>query len=84
MPLDRVTVTHRFQKLLGRAGLPGRRFHDLRHGSASLLAARDVPARVAMELLGHTDIGTTLNIYTHVAPELARDAAERLNAALGG
>jgi integrase len=81
-PLDGVSVTHRFQKILERAGLPRYRFHDLRHGTASLLAARGVPARVAMELLGHSDIRTTLHIYTHVGPELARDAVERLDAAL--
>jgi integrase len=81
-PLDGVSVTHRFQKLLTRAGLHRWRFHDLRHGTASLLAAQGVPARVAMELLGHSDIGTTLHIYTHVGPELARDAADWLDAAL--
>jgi integrase len=69
---------------VGRAGLPRLRFHELRHGAASLLAAREVPARVAMELRGHSDIRTTLNVYTHVAPELARDAATRLDAALRG
>ena len=83
-PLDGVTVTHRFQKLLDRAGLPRLRFHDLRHGAASLLAAQEVPARVAMELLGHSDIRTTLNVYTHVAPELAREAVRSLDVALRG
>jgi integrase len=37
-----------------------------------------------MEVLGHAQISTTLNIYTHVAPELQRDAAERMAAALWG
>jgi integrase len=37
-----------------------------------------------MELLGHTGIRTRLNVYTHVAPVMAKDAAEHLNAALGG
>jgi integrase len=35
-----------------------------------------------MEILGHAQISTTMNIYTHVAPELQRDAAERMAASL--
>ena len=58
------------------------RYHDLRHGAASLMAAQGVPARVAMEILGHAQINTPMNIYTHIAPELQKDAAERLSSAL--
>ena len=46
------------------------------------MAAQGVPARVAMEILGHADIATTLNIYTHVAPELQKDASDKVAAAL--
>ena len=60
------------------------RYHDLRHGAASLMAAQGVPARVAMEILGHSQISTTMNVYAHVAPELGRDAAERIGATLWG
>ncbi len=81
-PLDGVTVTKRFQKLLRDASVAHMRFHDLRHGAASLLAAQGVPARVAMELLGHADIRTTLNIYTHSSGSMTRDAVERVGAAL--
>ena len=56
----------------------------LRHGAASLMAAQGVPPRVAMELLGHADIATTMNVYAHVAPDVQRDAAERMGAALWG
>jgi site-specific recombinase XerD len=48
------------------------------------MVAQGVPARVAMELLGHSQISTTLNIYTHVTPEVQRDAAERVSQALWG
>ena len=58
------------------------RYYDLRHGAASLMAAQGVPPRVAMEILGHAQISTTMNIYTHIAPELQKDAAERLSSAL--
>lgn len=63
-------VSRRFRKLLQLAGVPPMRYHDLRHGAASLMAARGASARVAMEILGHAQIGTTMNIHTHIAPEL--------------
>jgi len=83
-PLAGFHVSRRFKALLAVAGLPPMRYHDLRHGAASLMAAQGVPARVAMEILGHSQISTTMNIYAHVAPELGRDAAERIGAALWG
>ncbi len=68
----------RLPSLIADAGLRPVRLHDLRHTAASLLLAQGVAARVVMELLGHSQIGITLNTYTHVDPELNRDAAERL------
>ena len=52
-PLAGFHVSRRFQKMLELAGLPPMRYHDLWHGAASLMAAQGVPARVAMEILGH-------------------------------
>jgi integrase len=78
-PLSGSVITHRFQDLLARAGLERRRFHDLRHSCATLLLAQGVPARVVMEVLGHSQISLTLNTYTHVLPELKREAADRMN-----
>jgi len=74
-PLDGKNVTRSFQRLLKRAGLPKRRFYDLRHSCATLLLVQGVPARVVMEILGHSQIGLTMNTYTHVLPELTRAAA---------
>jgi integrase len=45
-------------------------------------AAAGVPARVAMQVLGHSQIGLTLGTYSHVVPELAQEAASRMAAAL--
>ena len=58
------------------------RYSELRHGAASLMAAQGVPARVAMEILGHSQISTTMNIYTHVAPELQKEATDKVAEAL--
>jgi len=44
-----------------------------------LLLAQDVPARVVMDILGHSQIALTMNTYTHVLPELKREAAQRMN-----
>jgi len=59
-------VTANFSKLLEQNGLRHIRFHDLRHSCASLLLANDVPLKHIQEWLGHSDIGTTANIYSHL------------------
>ena len=56
----------------------------LRHTAASVLLAQGVPARVVMEILGHSQISVTLNTYAHVAPEVSREAADRVDQALWG
>ena len=64
-------------------GLPAMRFHDLRHGAASLLLSQGVHPRVVMELLGHSTIMLTMNTYSHVIPDFQREAAEKVETALG-
>lgn len=59
-------LTHKISKLIERNGLPHIRVHDLRHTAASLLAAKATPKQV-QEFLGHSDISTTMDIYTHLA-----------------
>lgn len=81
-PLYGGAVTRHFQAILERAGLPRQRFHDLRHAAASFMLAQGVPLRVVMEVLGHSQIAVTANIYAHVAGELQREATERVSALL--
>jgi len=83
-PLTPDAVIWHFRQLLAKAGLPKMKIHDLRHGAASLMAAMGIPPRVAMELLGHSQISTTMNIYAHVAPEYGREAMERIGKVLWG
>jgi integrase len=74
----------RFDKLLKEAGLPHMRFHDLRHSSATILLSMGVPAKVVQEILRHSNISTTFNIYAHVLPEMHRDALEKMDTFLRG
>ena len=59
-------LTNAFPKFLESHGLRRMRFHDLRHSCASLLLANGVPLKHIQEWLGHSDIGTTANIYSHL------------------
>jgi integrase len=68
--------------MLRNAGLPVRRFHDLRHTTASLLLYRKVQPRVVADLLGHSEIRVTMDLYSHVAPVLQREAAQQMDALL--
>jgi integrase len=68
---------------VAQAGLVDRRFHDHRHGAASLLFAHGAPMRVVLEQLGNSQIGLTMNTYAHISPALMRDAANRLDKSLG-
>jgi Phage integrase family len=76
-PLQARRVIEEFHKVLKRAGLQRIRFHDLRHSCATLLLVQEVPDRVVMQILGHSDISMT-HEYIHVMPELQRKAAERM------
>ena len=60
-----------------------RRTHDLRHTCASLLLAQGVPPRVVMDVLGHSQIAITMDLYAHVMPTALREAADAIDRALG-
>ena len=55
------------------------RWHDLRHTNATLLLSQGIDFKVIQERLGHSDIGTTMNIYSHVNKDMQKDATEKLN-----
>jgi integrase len=73
-----------FHPLLERLGLPIIRFHDLRHTAATLLLGRGIHPKIVSEMLGHSTIAITLDLYSHVTPTMQRDAARAMNDLLAG
>ena len=81
-PLEPRNVLRRFELLAQGAGLRGVHLHTLRHSTASFLLAAGTHTKVVQEHLGHSSYAITADIYSHVAPEQKREAADRLDAAL--
>jgi len=68
-----------FTRVLGRAGLPKIRFHDLRHTAASLMLNHNVPVIVASKRLGHSKPSITLDIYGHLYQEMQDEVARKMD-----
>jgi integrase len=75
-------VLDQLKVLLKKAGLPDIRFHDLRHSAATLLLSVGVHPKVVQEILGHSQISITMDVYSHVLPGMQQEAMSRLNDAL--
>lgn len=72
-------VGNLFQGLLKKAGLPHMRFHDLRHSAATILLQAKVQLRTVQELLGHSTIATTADIYSHVSSEMREEVVNKMD-----
>jgi integrase len=81
-PLEPRNVLRRFQTLARLAGLQDVHLHTLRHSTASFLLAAGTHTKVVQEHLGHSSYAITADIYSHVAPEQRREAADRLDETL--
>ncbi len=68
--------------MITKTTLPRIWFHDLRHTRASQILAAGVHPKVASERLGHSGVGITLDLYSHVMPGMQADAAEQVDAAI--
>ncbi|MHB6909032.1 tyrosine-type recombinase/integrase [Streptomyces sp. DB-54] len=78
-PIEPRNLNRSFSRLTATAGLRTIRLHDARHGCATLLTAAGVPPRVLMEILGHSQISMTMDVYTHVAQDTQREAISNMD-----
>ncbi|PEZ01345.1 site-specific integrase [Bacillus sp. AFS018417] len=68
-----------FYNLTEKVGLPKIRFHDLRHTHATILIQQNVNVKLISERLGHSEIGTTLDTYSHVLPNMQKSVSDKLD-----
>lgn len=78
--LDPHWVSKEFKRLVTAADLPPIRFHDLRHTAASLMLASGSDMKTVSEILGHSDLSLTANIYTSVYEDAKQAAIEAASA----
>lgn len=77
-----IYVSQIWARQIAKSKLPRIRFHDLRHTHATHLLANGVHPKVASERLGHSRVGITLDLYSHVMPGMQEDAAAMVDAAI--
>ncbi len=68
-----------FKKLLKKADLPDVRFHDLRHGAATVLLAAKIDLKAVSELLGHSSVAITADIYQSVLSEQQQEIVKKMD-----
>ncbi|WEK56353.1 MAG: tyrosine-type recombinase/integrase [Candidatus Cohnella colombiensis] len=75
-------ISRAFEYAIKKADVPRIRFHDLRHTHASMLLKLVVNSKVVQERLGHSTIRMTLDLYSHLCPNMQSEAANAIGEAL--
>jgi len=84
-PVDAPNLLRRaYWPLLKKAGLPQIPFHALRHTAATLLLRKGIHPKIVQEMLGHSSIAITLDLYSHAVPTMQREATAAMDALLTG
>ncbi|HFL3696659.1 tyrosine-type recombinase/integrase [Clostridioides difficile] len=78
-PIAEDVISKKFRRFLKNNGLPHIRFHDLRHSHVTLLMNSKVPIKVISERVGHSNVNTTLNVYSHVLKEMDKEASDTIS-----
>lgn len=81
-PCDSRNALRALQSAAKRAGLTGVGLHTLRHSAASVMLSNGVPISVVSQLLGHSGISITVDVYGHVSPDVSRNALDVLGSVL--
>jgi integrase len=77
-----IYISQHWARTIKATQLAHLRFHDLRHAHATHLLANGIHPKVASERLGHSKVGITLDLYSHVIPGMQEDAAATVDTAL--
>jgi len=78
-PLLPSSISRAWQDTARRAGVKVIRFHDGRHSHASLLMAAGWNPKLVQQRLGHSSISATMDVYSHVTPEMVHEAMKRFD-----
>lgn len=77
--------TLKFRKIADKLGFKKHiRFHDLRHTNATLLLQQGINFKVIQKRLGHAQLSTTMDIYSHVNLEMQKEATDKISSLLYG
>ena len=77
-PIMPGSFSHKYHRFLEKNGIRICRLHDLRHTNASLMLQYGVSPKVMSARLGHSNIGITMDLYTHVIGNLQEEASNKI------
>jgi len=83
-PMDPDNYSSDVIRFMTKIGLSGVSFHKLRHGYATYLFAQNVHPKVVQELLGHSTIAITMDLYSHIMPGMREEAVAKLDSVMSG
>lgn len=83
-PLDPNKLTRNLKRLTSEAGIGEWSPHDLRHSAATILFAQGASPKVVQEVLGHSSVRVSMDIYTHMQKEMMQEASRVMTSALWG
>lgn len=81
-PIHPRTLTGHFRQMIQKAGVPKIRFHDQRHTHATILLKIGEHIKIVSERLGHSNSAMTMNVYSHVTPDMQTKAAKKFEQAM--
>lgn len=82
-PIEDKRPGRNLKAILTSIGIEPIKFHALRHTYATRLFEAGIPPKTVQHLMGHSDIETTMNIYTHVMKEQKLEAVDKINSIFG-